>query len=373
MAHGGRAVARHEGQVVFVERAYPGELVDAEITKVARRHLFATATRVIEPSPDRVAAPCPHFGPCGGCQWQSASYPAQLRWKQEIVADQLRFVGRLPDVDVRPTIAPGPEYGYRNRIDFKLVEGKPALYRFESHQLVPISVCLLLAPPVRQLFDSLELRPHAERVTLRAGVNTGESLVLFDGERGRLHEVVAGVRFRITSRAFFQTNTAGAESLVKLVRDVLQPESDDVMVDGYAGGGLFSATVGSDCRKVLAVESDPVALGDLNANARVSAIAKTFESSRPLLSKRWDLAVVDPPRAGLGKAGVKTVVAGRPRSIAYVSCDPATFARDTAWLVTAGYQLDWVQPVDLFPQTYHIEIVGAFRSMGATDLMSSSS
>lgn len=361
MAHGGRAVARHEGQVVFVEGAYPGEEAEVEVTRVAAKHSFATAIRIVEASPHRIPAPCPHFGPCGGCQWQTASYPAQLRWKQEIVADQLRFVGRLPEVLVRPTLAPGPEYGYRNRMDFRLIEGRPALHRFESHELVPISVCLLLAPPVRALFDSLEVRPEAERVTLRAGVNTGESVILFDDERGRFHEVVGGVRFRITSRAFFQTNTNGAEALVALVGEAIQPSSDDVLLDGYAGGGLFSATVGANCRKVLAVESDPVALGDLNVNARINVIGKSFERSRPLLPKSWDLAVVDPPRAGLGRAGVNTLVAGRPRSIAYVSCDPATFSRDAAWLVAAGYELDWVQPVDLFPQTYHIELVGAFR------------
>ena len=362
MAHGGRAVARHEGQVVFVQGAYPGEEVEVEITRAAAKHSFATATRIVEASPDRIAAPCPHFGPCGGCQWQTASYAAQLRWKQEIVADQLRFVGRLPEAVVRPTIAPGPEYGYRNRMDFRLIEGQPALHRFESHELVPISVCLLLAPPVRALFDSLEARPEAERVTLRAGVNTGESLALFDDERGRFHEIVAGFRFRITSRAFFQTNTGGAEALVALVGEALTPSGDDVLLDGYAGGGLFSATVGAGCRRVLAVESDPVALGDLNANTRANVIGKRFERSRPLLPKEWDLAVVDPPRAGLGRAGVNTVVAGHPRSIAYVSCDPATFARDAAWLVAAGYQVDWVQPVDLFPQTFHIELVAAFRS-----------
>jgi 23S rRNA (uracil1939-C5)-methyltransferase len=187
-------------------------------------------------------------------------------------------------------------------------------------------------------------------------------MVLFDDERGRFHEAVGGARFRITSRAFFQANTAGAEALVGLVGEVLQPSSEDVLLDGYAGGGLFAATVGAGCRKVLAVESDPVALGDLGANARVKAIGKRFERSRPQLPKTWDLAVVDPPRAGLGRAGVNTLVAGRPRSIAYVSCDPATFARDAAWLLAAGYELDWVQPVDLFPQTYHIELVGAFRS-----------
>lgn len=361
MAHGGRGVARHEGQVVFVDGAFPGEVVEAEVTGEAPRHLFAVATKIVEPTVDRVVPPCPHFGPCGGCQWQSAAYPAQLRWKQEVVADQLRFVGRLAEVDVRPTLAPGPEYAYRNRMDFKLVGGRPALHGFASHDLVPISVCLLLAPPLRAAFDSLPVRPESDRVTLRVGLRTGETLRLFDNERGRLHEVVAGVRFRITSRAFFQTNTDGAEALVRLVTEALGPSSEDVIVDGYAGGGLFSATVGAVCRQVVAVESDPVALGDLNANTRAKVVAKRFERSRALLPRTWDLAVVDPPRAGLSRAGVETVIAGRPRSIAYVSCDPATFARDAALLRDAGFELSWVQPVDLFPQTYHIEIVGSFK------------
>ena len=360
MAHGGRAVARNEGQVVFVDGAYPGEVVEAEVTKRAERHLMATVTAVLEPSPDRIEPPCPHFGPCGGCQWQSAAYPAQLRWKQEIVADQLKFVGKLGDVDVLPTIAVGPEYGYRNRMDFKIVDGQPALNRAESHELVPLQVCLLLSPPLRQVFDKLARPLSGERLTLRAGINTGETLALFDQERGRLHEVVAGVEFQITSRAFFQTNTAGAEKLVELVTEILDPGADDVMLDGYSGGGLFSATVGRGAKQVWAVESDQVALGDLSANARTKVVPKAFEKAKGQLPRFWDVAVVDPPRDGIGRGGVTTLVAGRPRAIAYVSCDPATFARDARLLTDAGYRLDRVQPVDLFPQTFHIELVGAF-------------
>ncbi len=360
MAHGGRAVARDEGLVVFVDGAYPGEVVEAEVTKRADRHLMATVTEVLEPSVDRIDPPCPHFGPCGGCQWQSASYPAQLRWKQEIVVDQLRFVGKLVDVEVLPTIAVGPEYGYRNRMDFKITGGRPALNRAESHDLVPLEACLLLSPPLRQIFDKLARPLSGERVTLRAGIKTGETLALFDEERGRLHEEVAGVEFQITSRAFFQTNTPGAEKLVDLVTEILNPRTDDVMLDGYAGGGLFSATVGREALAVWAVESDQTALSDLNANARTKVVPKAFEQAKSQLPRFWDVAVVDPPRDGMGRGGVTTLIAGRPRAIAYVSCDPATFARDARLLNDAGYRLDRVQPVDLFPQTFHIELVGAF-------------
>ncbi|MCA1736731.1 MAG: TRAM domain-containing protein [Actinobacteria bacterium] len=221
MAHGGRAVGRHEGQVLFVTGAYAHEVVQAEVTEAKKRHSFARALSILEPSLYRRAAPCPHFGPCGGCQWQSAEPGAQAEWKREIVADQLRFVGKLGTVVVRPTISPGPEFGYRNRMDFALVQGRPALHREESQELVELSVCLLLVEPLFQLFVDLPVRPRAERVTLRAGIATGETAVLFDDEHGEIHEEVAGHTFQVTDRAFFQANTSGAEELVRQVNDIL--------------------------------------------------------------------------------------------------------------------------------------------------------
>lgn len=360
MAHGGRSVARHEGQVVFVAGAYPHEVVEVEVTDAKKRHAFGRTISLLKPSPHRRAAPCPHFGPCGGCQWQSAEHGAQAEWKREIVADQLRFVGKLDAVDVRQTISPGPEFGYRNRMDFTIVGGRPALHRGESSELVELSVCLLLVEPLLRLFVDLPVRPLAERVTLRAGVATGQTAVLFDHEKAVIHEEVAGHRFQITDRAFFQANTAGAEELVRLVTDVLAPGPTDRMLDGYAGGGLFAAAVGAGCREVVAVESDPAAVEDLRANTDSTAVRAKFEQSLPQLPNGWDIAVVDPPRAGLGREGVQTVVAGRPRTIALVACDPAAFARDAALLTNAGYRLEYAQPVDMFPQTFHIEIVGAF-------------
>ena len=360
MAHGGRAVGRHDGQVVFVEGAYPGESALVEISGGGKRHLLGRAVTIEEVSPVRVEAPCIHFGSCGGCQWQSAAYHAQLEWKRSIVTDQLVHLGRLPEVEVRPTIAPGPPYGYRNRMDFKLVDGKPALSRAASHDLVEIHRCHLMVPPLERVFGELPVRPDARRVTIRAGVATGQTAVMFDDETGVLEEIVSGSAFRITGRAFFQNNTAGAEVLVRLVREVLKPEDDEVLVDGYAGGGLFAVTVGRGCKRVIGVESDRIAAEDFAHNTGTRALKKQFEASAPMLPKKFELAVVDPPRVGLGKAGVAVLVGGRPRAIAYVSCDPASFARDAQLLSERGYALVWVQPVDMFPQTFHIELVGCF-------------
>jgi 23S rRNA (uracil1939-C5)-methyltransferase len=204
------------------------------------------------------------------------------------------------------------------------------------------------------------VRPEARRVTIRAGVGTGQTAVMFDDEMAVLEETVAGATFRITGRAFFQNNTAGAEVLVRLVTEVLQPSGDEVLVDGYAGGGLFAVTAGHGCKRVIGVESDRIAAEDFAHNTGVRALKKPFEAVSSMLPKKFDLAVVDPPRIGLGKGGVEVLANGKPRAIAYVSCDPASFARDALLLSERGYALAWVQPVDMFPQTFHIEVVGCF-------------
>ncbi len=354
MAHGGRAIARHEGQAVFVAGAMPGDTVEAVVVRKGRRHMEAVTEKVVEPSPDRVAAPCPFFGSCGGCQWQTARYEAQLTWKKDVVSGQLLHLARLEPL-VRPTLIVGPQYGYRNRIDLRVIGGRPALFKEGSHELVPIDNCLVAVPPIQKMLAEIGSLDEVERLTLRAGANTGETMALADDDFGRINEVVAGRRFRISGRAFFQNNTGGAEALVKLVDEAIDPRDGDVLVDAYAGGGLFSATVGEGCR-VYAVESDPQAASDLLVNAKVTVLTERLESCAGLPTT-WDVAVVDPPRAGLGRKGTDRLLGGWPRAIGYVSCDPASFARDAALLVAGGYQLDWVQPVDMFPQTPHIEAV----------------
>ncbi|HAX82453.1 MAG TPA: hypothetical protein DCY40_07805, partial [Actinobacteria bacterium] len=182
---------------------------------------------------------------------------------------------------------------------------------------------------------------------------------------GEITETVAGVDLRISADAFFQNNTAGAAALVDLVAGALVPQPGETMLDAYAGGGLFGLTVGKAAAGVIAVESDPLAVGDLRHNGTAASVeprvvAAPFASAQ--IGGRWDVAVVDPPRDGLGAAGVEAVTRGRPRAIAYVSCDPASLARDCRTLAETGYRLQWAAPVDLFPQTFHIETVAAFAA-----------
>ena len=392
VAHGGEGVARVDGKAHFVDGAMPGERVLGEVVKDGGAWARVELRRILEPSPQRIDPPCPHFGVCGGCQWQYADYPAQLAWKRSILAGQLAHLGKIADPPVPETVPVGPPFGYRNRADFRVVEGRPAFSRRRSHDLEPIDQCLLLHPALADLFSRLVDLGEATAITLRVAATTGATLAVVIGPvpegatdwgcavsqrrrsrltpvigDGTITETVSGVGFQITGDAFFQNNTPGAEVLVDLVRQALVPRIGDTVLDAYAGGGLFGLTVGRGSAGVIAVESDPLAVSDLRHNAAtagatVRIVEGAVEDAVPLLGGRWDLAVVDPPRAGLGLDGVAAIVRGRPRAIAYVSCDPASLGRDSRYLAEAGYRLEWATPVDLFPQTYHLESVAAFTA-----------
>lgn len=388
MAHGGEAVARVDGKTIFVAGAMPGERVSVEVEKDKGSWARARLVSVLDASPHREAPQCPHFDLCGGCQWQFAAYEEQLAWKRQTVVGQLAHLGKL-ETDVRPTVSAGNSYTYRNRMDFHVVDDRPALYRRKSKELVPLSRCELVNEPLRELFERLGPLTDTQEITMRASTRTGQTLVTVRGamppeahswgvnvarvRRGQpmaevghahLYEEVAGNTFRITANAFFQNNTEGADHLVSLVREALEPTRDDVLLDGYAGGGLFSVSLADEVGEVVSVEVSPLALADLEHNLEDAAVAASivpvpFEESTDDLDG-WSLAVVDPPRTGMGPAGVEAVTADHPRAIAYVSCDPASFARDARLIVDKGYELAWVTPVDMFPQTFHTETVARF-------------
>jgi 23S rRNA (uracil1939-C5)-methyltransferase len=247
--------------------------------------------------------------------------------------------------------------------------------RSGSNELVPIELCLLADEALVDVFARLGDLGGVDRLTLRTGVNTGETVIVLDGELPLssddwdvpfggddivFHEVVADHAFQITGTAFFQNNTAGAEVLVGLVAAAATVEAGDRVLDAYAGGGLFSATVTAAADEVVAIESDALALEDLLVNTDIEVIEADVATGLAELPADWDVVIVDPPRTGLGPEVTGLLSELRPGVIASVSCDVASFARDASALIEAGYVLEWVQPVDMFPQTPHIETVSRF-------------
>ncbi|MFN8485091.1 MAG: class I SAM-dependent RNA methyltransferase [Anaerolineae bacterium] len=413
MAHGGAALGRAADKTIFVPYALPGERVEARITDDHGRWANAELVRILTPSPDRVAPPCPHFGSgdaaargapdpdpalakgCGGCQWQHIAYPAQLRLKQAIVKDQFARVGKLPDVEVRRSIGMDEPWAYRNHVQMRLADdGRLGFRALGEHTVIPIEQCYIMAPDVRGLWQSLELDlPELRQAILRADMGVDDRLVLLTTDFDELPELevdfpvsinlelrdgqvvnlvgapwlmahIAGRDYRVSADAFFQVNTAMAETLVRLVREALRPRADYTLLDLYAGVGLFGLALADEAGQVVAVEESQAAVADWRVNAadldNVRLHEGRVEDVLPGLARAFDLAVLDPPRAGVERRALDALAARQPRRIAYVSCDPATLARDARALVERGYRIQYVQPVDMFPQTWHIECVALF-------------
>ena len=386
LAHGGDALGRIDGKVVFVPDALPGEVVDVEITTDRTDFAKAELRSVVEESPDRISPPCPHFSRCGGCQWQYMEREVQAEAKRETLIGQLEHLGGLSAPPVEAIELPGPALGYRNRMDFTVSQSLPGLRARRSREVVSIDACLLLTPALAELYGRLGDLGQARSVTLRHGMSSDQLLVVLTGavpdsaaswgvpvvrptgdsvvdRRRSIRETVADVDFRITAGSFFQNNTAGAERLVALVDDMLGLDRSDRLLDGYGGVGLFACTVGQSAGSVLVVESAEASVPDLEHNLEDAAVPAPEILVMPfedVEDESWTAAVVDPPRTGLHRLGVEAVVGPRPDRIAYVSCDPASLARDARYLAELGYRMDRAVPVDMFPQTFHLETVALF-------------
>jgi len=339
-----------------------------------------------------VVPPCRHFGICGGCQWQHMAYGAQLAHKREIVRDQMARIAKLPEVPVATVLGMDVPWHYRNHVQFALDdEGNLGYLAARSHRVVPIEECYLPHLLLEDILVSLDLDlPGLRSLSLRAGTNTGDLMVILETTSGDIpdfavdvpvscvlwpadgapvalvgcdyiHEEVAGRLYRVSAGSFFQVNTAQAAHLVRLVTEALAPESDDVLLDMFCGVGTFGLSLAERVQAIIGVEESPSAVGDARANAKecgnVTILQGRAEDALPSLPHPVDLAVLDPPRAGVSPAALEALASLGPRRIAYVSCDPASLARDLGRLDAAGYAIRSIQPVDMFPQTYHIESV----------------
>jgi tRNA/tmRNA/rRNA uracil-C5-methylase (TrmA/RlmC/RlmD family) len=374
IAHGGHCVARHEGRVIFVRHAIPGERVQVIVTDgdTDSRFLRADAVEILAASSDRVDAPCPYAGPgrCGGCDFQHISTARQRALLAEVVAEQLqRLAGIEWPVEVEAVPGDAGGLGWRTRVRFTATaDGRLGLYRHRSHEVEPIDRCLIAHPDL----------PDVEPV-LRAGAHSAEAVVTALGDQAVVTdradapvvmERADGRLFRVQAGDFWQVHPGAPEVLTHAVVHGLKPEAGDRCWDLYAGVGLFSAALAGEvgpAGRVTAVESHRRALDHARANLSdlpqvrcVTDRVDRFVRGRAAQG-RVDLVVVDPPRAGVGAAVIKAIARSKPRALAYVACDPASLARDLKTLAGEGYRLDSLRAFDIFPMTQHVECVAICR------------
>lgn len=430
LTYGGEGVGRWNSLVVFVAGVVPEETIKAKVIRVHRRHVEAMLLEITESSPHRAAIRCPHYDEgCGGCSWQHVTYSSQLAAKEEAVRDSLVRLAGLADPPIR-SILPAPSvWNYRNKMEFAFhpdgivgLHPKGAWYDIlplrECHLPWPVTVAIvqkaqsfvrehglsLYHPRSREGFlRELVVRQSGGTGEILIGMVTspgdfplgkamaaslaevdkrivsvvhsirrqpdtaapiGETAVLFGCNY--MTEVIAGLRFRLQVETFFQTNSAQAEQLVRLVKEAAGNVAGEEVVDVYCGVGVFTLALASMGARAVGVELVATAIEAAKENARLNGITDVrfyAGDARRVLSEvlpagmRPKVLVLDPPRAGAGGKVMRRIARSEPERIIYVSCNPTTLARDLVELFSFGYQVVLVQPVDLFPQTYHVETV----------------
>ncbi|MBK7311377.1 MAG: 23S rRNA (uracil(1939)-C(5))-methyltransferase RlmD [Sphingobacteriaceae bacterium] len=441
----GKAIAKHENLVVFIEGAVPGDVVNVMVHRKKNSYAEAKVTKIVKPSKDRTEPKCEHFGTCGGCKWQSLSYATQLYYKQKYVTDAFTRIGKLTYGDVTPILANKEPYFYRNKLEFSFSNKKwltneeikngvevPNKNALGFHipglfdKILDINNCYLQAEPSNSI--RLAIREYAFknnltffdirnkvgflRTVIIRTTSTKEVMVVismfenneedmkalcshlkdkfpqitslqyahnpkgndtiqdleiktFSG-KDHITEEMEGLKFNISAKSFYQTNSEQAYELYKVARGFAQLKETDVVYDLYTGTGTIANFIARDCKKVTGIEYVEAAVKDAFKNSENNGIKNTFFAAgdmKDIFTYEFvnahgnpDVIITDPPRAGMSPEVIAVMLNLKPSRIVYVSCNPSTQARDLA-LMEHLYKIERIQPVDMFPQTAHVENV----------------
>lgn len=444
----GKALTRIDDMVVFVPYCVPGDIVDLQVTKKKHSFMEARVERIVKPSEERCEAVCKHYGVCGGCKWQILPYPAQLRYKQQQVTDNLTRIGKVKLPEISPILGSKHIYAYRNKLEFTFADRKwlswddihaaggldqiDNTYGLGFHitncfdKVLDIEECHLMPDINNRIRNGIRrfARDHGmtfynehthqgqlrtlilranhkgeimlilsfgeplddngfallewlhsefpEIVSLQYVVNTKYNDTIGDLDiqvffgADHIMEEMEGLQFKVGPKSFYQTNTEQAYELYKVARDFAELTGEELVFDLYTGTGTIANFVAKQAKQVIGIEYVPEAIEDAKANAKINLLDNTLffaGDMKDILNEdfiaqygRPDVIITDPPRAGMHEEVVKTILFAEPRRIVYVSCNPATQARDLA-LLDEKYEVTKVQPVDMFPHTQHVENV----------------
>ena len=366
---GGYGLAHSAGHTVFVSLAAPGDRLRVRVERQQGNVLFASIEEILVASPARIEPPCPYFGRCGGCDFQQLTYEQQLAAKAEIIRDCLHRIARLenlPDVVVTPSPR---EWRYRMRATWQIDQNERTIGYYErgSRRVCDVADCAVLAPQLEETFERVRVTDwpqfppdlkHLDAVAGENGVSLAPAFAEF--ETAELELKIGAEIYNYSAEAFFQVNPG---LLAPLIEFALGDASGDAAVDLYCGVGLFTLPLARRFERVTGVEGNPAAVQFARRNLQraglenvrvINAGVAEWIGRRALDA---DFVLLDPPRAGAESAVIKGIVAARAKRVSYVSCDPATLARDLRKLFAGGYVIESLLAFDLFPQTHHVETV----------------
>lgn len=368
----GFGLAFAENLTILVPLAVPCDVVRVRIREIKKRMAFADIVEIKQPGPKRVVPPCPYFGTCGGCDFQQMSYAAQLEAKGGIVRDCLQRIGKIEYEGEIPVIPSPEQFQYRSRTRWHLDREKQAMgyFRRDSHEVIDITQCPILTPGMQSSLDYLR-----QSVDWDAFLSEKPEIEAVSGEGGRVSTFsrelaepaaeisieIAGETYAYTAETFFQANRFLIE---KLIQTAVGNETGGTAFDLYCGVGLFALPLARRFRKVIGVEGSTVAIDIAKKNAKNAKLANLDFINKGVenfllanKTKKIDLALIDPPRSGTEKQTIPQLAALKPAHISYVSCEPSILARDLRILLDAGYAIDSITALDLFPQTHHVETI----------------
>ena len=413
----GEGVIRMQGKVCFVPGALPGEEISICELKEKKKFSRARIQEIRNPDSFRIEPECPQYSRCGGCVWQHVQYEKQLVFKQEIIRQQMQRIAGL-DIEIKPVIGMENPRHYRNKVAWHCIRNKETgalqlgFFHEESHQVVPLRGCFLPTEEMLAAGEELErgaefyglqeqdeiiLRvssqddtfllavcrsferrgkkqvEHAEALQnigqLQAKVPRLESICIIENGKlrttaGKGYQIqrLAGCTFQISAPSFFQTNFEQTEKLYQLVREAVGISKPKKILDAFCGAGTISCMLAKDGHEVTGIESNPSAVADAEKNnlrnqTNIEFICAPCEEGIARMKQRFDVVVLDPPRSGCMRGTLEAILQKQPEKIIYVSCEASTLARDVKILYEAGYHVQMVQPVDMFPYTAHVETV----------------
>ena len=373
VAHGGHFIARHEGRVIFVRHAITGETARVQLTQVTSKISRGDAIEILQSSPNRRSSPCKYATPggCGGCDFQHIEIGYQRELKALIIKEQFARLAKI-DIDVKVLgVDPIDGLHWRSRMDFAVSPtGHLGLFGSRSNEVVQIDDCLIAVTDMQ--VPKLAARKWSGEMRVEVAASNTHQVNVFRGGRNisgptRLLEQVGNHSFEISPLAFWQSHTNAPTALLNAALEAMDLQYGDHVCDLYAGVGLFTAEISrqvGESGKVHLIESDRKAVDDaeriFKEKKNVTIHRGTVESKLPKIS-RVDVILLDPPRTGAGEMVITSILQQKPRTIVYVSCDPAAMARDTKFLLDGGYRLDHIVGFDLFPMTQHVETVAQFN------------